>query len=273
MQALWSAIKLPRRKRSCHHKQPGSISVSWDIVPTKHPPCVSAMSLMPWFGGGRGGMDPFSSDLWDPFSSDLWDPFGASWPLDAGRRGGEGGSRDDATAMARTNIDWHENDKEHIFSAEIPGKYVVSRVLMVEVVASQKSFPSDPLMLLPTCRACRGEEGAREGGGGGRQRAQDQRGEDAGGGAQGRRVEPRGAQLRVLHAPVPPAGERQGGRHPVHHAGRRAQGRRAQGRASPEAAQRPLHRHRLNAPHLRMQSTASQRDMPSPLVPLHYAWR
>ncbi|KAM3208976.1 hypothetical protein ACQJBY_063574 [Aegilops geniculata] len=71
------------------------------------------MSLMPWFGGGRGGMGPFSSDLWDPF--------GASWPLDGGRRGGEGGSRDDATAMARTNVDWHENDKEHIFSAEIPG--------------------------------------------------------------------------------------------------------------------------------------------------------
>lgn len=70
------------------------------------------MSLMPWFGG-RGGMDPFSSDLWDPF--------GASGPWDAGRRG------DDATAMARTNVDWHENDKEHIFSAEIPGMFRGSR--------------------------------------------------------------------------------------------------------------------------------------------------
>jgi len=71
------------------------------------------MSLMPWFGA-RG----------DPFSSDLFDPFGASWPWDAVRRagGGEGGgSRDDATALARTNVDWHENEKEHIFSAEIPG--------------------------------------------------------------------------------------------------------------------------------------------------------
>ncbi|XP_047075008.1 17.6 kDa class I heat shock protein 3-like [Lolium rigidum] len=64
------------------------------------------MSLMPWFGG-RG----------DPFSSDLFDPLGASaWPWDAVRRGG-----DDATAVARTNVDWHENEKEHIFSAEIPG--------------------------------------------------------------------------------------------------------------------------------------------------------
>ena len=72
------------------------------------------MSLMPWLGG-RGG-DPF-------FSSDLFDPFGASWPWDAARRGADGGSgsRDDATAVARTNVDWHENDKEHIFSAEIPG--------------------------------------------------------------------------------------------------------------------------------------------------------
>jgi hypothetical protein len=73
------------------------------------------MSLMPWFGGGRG----------DPFSSDLFDPFGASWPWDAVRRGGDGGSgsRDDATALARTNVDWHENEKEHIFSAEIPGTF------------------------------------------------------------------------------------------------------------------------------------------------------
>uniref|UniRef100_A0ACD5VCN0 Uncharacterized protein n=1 Tax=Avena sativa TaxID=4498 RepID=A0ACD5VCN0_AVESA len=73
-------------------------------------PAVSTMSLMPWLGG-RG----------DPFSSDLFDPFGDSWPWDAVRRGGEGGSRDDATAVARTNVDWHENEKEHIFSAEIPG--------------------------------------------------------------------------------------------------------------------------------------------------------
>jgi hypothetical protein len=64
---------------------------------------------MPRFGG-RG----------DPFSSDLFDPLGASWPWDAVRRGG-----DDATAVARTNVDWHENEKEHIFSAEIPGTFVL----------------------------------------------------------------------------------------------------------------------------------------------------
>ncbi|TVU11974.1 hypothetical protein EJB05_45586 [Eragrostis curvula] len=32
-----------------------------------------------------------------------------------------GGDRDDATAVARTNVDWRETDKEHILTAEIPG--------------------------------------------------------------------------------------------------------------------------------------------------------
>ncbi|KAL6605913.1 hypothetical protein ACP70R_041566 [Stipagrostis hirtigluma subsp. patula] len=69
------------------------------------------MSMMPWFGG-REGMDLHSSDLWDPF--------GASGLWDSGLRRG-GGNRDEAAAVARTNVDWRETDKEHIFTAEIPG--------------------------------------------------------------------------------------------------------------------------------------------------------
>ncbi|KAJ3700542.1 hypothetical protein LUZ61_004247 [Rhynchospora tenuis] len=69
------------------------------------------MSLIPWTGGI---FDPFSAGLWDPFSqgtssSGLWD---------IGRRRG---SEDDATALARANVDWRETDKAHIITAEIPG--------------------------------------------------------------------------------------------------------------------------------------------------------
>ncbi|KAK3128777.1 hypothetical protein QOZ80_6BG0466200 [Eleusine coracana subsp. coracana] len=60
------------------------------------------MSMLPWFGG-LGGMD---MDLHSP---GLWGPLVG------------GGNRDEATALARTNVDWRETDKEHIFTAEIPG--------------------------------------------------------------------------------------------------------------------------------------------------------
>ncbi|KAJ4761515.1 hypothetical protein LUZ62_026560 [Rhynchospora pubera] len=64
------------------------------------------MSIIPW---SRGIFDPFSADLWDPFSQ------GSS---SGGRRGR---SEDDATALARANVDWRETDKAHIITAEIPG--------------------------------------------------------------------------------------------------------------------------------------------------------
>lgn len=71
------------------------------------------MSLIPWT---RGIFDPFSADVWDPF-------FGgggpSGWLRDTGRRGG--GEKEDATALARANVDWHETDKAHIITAEIPG--------------------------------------------------------------------------------------------------------------------------------------------------------
>ncbi|URE37848.1 hypothetical protein MUK42_03403 [Musa troglodytarum] len=34
---------------------------------------------------------------------------------------GRGGGGDDATALARTNVDWRETENSHIFTAEIPG--------------------------------------------------------------------------------------------------------------------------------------------------------
>lgn len=47
-------------------------------------------------------------DMMDLHSSGLFGPLAS-------------GNRDDAAAVARTNVDWRETDKEHIFTAEIPG--------------------------------------------------------------------------------------------------------------------------------------------------------
>ncbi|CAK7346700.1 unnamed protein product [Dovyalis caffra] len=68
------------------------------------------MSLVPWFGWGRGGDR-------DWLTSELWDPFGAGLGLDRGDRGGD---RDDTTALALANADWRETDEAHIFRADIP---------------------------------------------------------------------------------------------------------------------------------------------------------
>lgn len=73
------------------------------------------MSLVPRFIGRR-------SSVFDPFSLDLWDPFegGASaFSRDIGHP-----ARDEATAIANTQIDWKEAPEApdaHTFKADPPG--------------------------------------------------------------------------------------------------------------------------------------------------------
>lgn len=78
-------------------------------------------SLGPWYGGGGGrGYDPWYSS---PFSSDIWDPFssGAIGDRDRDRNRNRGGGGDEIAALAHVNVDWHETDNAHIFTADIPG--------------------------------------------------------------------------------------------------------------------------------------------------------
>ncbi|OWM87451.1 17.4 kDa class I heat shock protein-like [Punica granatum] len=69
------------------------------------------MAMIPSFFGGR------KSNVFDPFSLDLWDPFEGFGPLTSTPTL----TRDDATAIAATRIDWRETPEAHIFKADLPG--------------------------------------------------------------------------------------------------------------------------------------------------------
>ncbi|GJN29235.1 hypothetical protein PR202_gb17436 [Eleusine coracana subsp. coracana] len=54
-----------------------------------------------------------------------------------------GGNRDEATALARTNVDWRETDKEHIFTAEIPGNKLNNSSTLARVTFNSSSAENE----------------------------------------------------------------------------------------------------------------------------------